>query len=44
MARAARIIAVDLNPVKWTLAKALGATDYVNPKDYDSPIQQVISI
>jgi S-(hydroxymethyl)glutathione dehydrogenase/alcohol dehydrogenase len=42
MARAARIIAVDLNPRKWTLAKALGATDYVNPKDYDSPIQSVI--
>ncbi len=42
MARAARIIGVDLNPRKWTLAKALGATDYVNPKDYDSPIQSVI--
>ena len=24
------------------MAKALGATDYVNPKDYDKPIQQVI--
>jgi S-(hydroxymethyl)glutathione dehydrogenase/alcohol dehydrogenase len=42
MARASRIIAVDLNPLKWTLAQALGATDYVNPKDYDSPIQSVI--
>ncbi len=42
MAQAARIIAVDLNPVKWALAKALGATEYVNPKDYDSPIQNVI--
>ncbi len=42
MAKAARIIAVDLNPSKWTMAKALGATDYVNPKDYDKPIQQVI--
>jgi S-(hydroxymethyl)glutathione dehydrogenase/alcohol dehydrogenase len=42
MAKASRIIAVDLNPAKWTLAKALGATDYVNPKDYDTPIQQVI--
>jgi S-(hydroxymethyl)glutathione dehydrogenase/alcohol dehydrogenase len=42
MAQAARIIAVDLNPLKWTLAKALGATDYVNPKDYDVPIQHVI--
>jgi S-(hydroxymethyl)glutathione dehydrogenase/alcohol dehydrogenase len=42
MAKAARIIAVDLNPSKWTMAKALGATDYVNPKDYDRPIQQII--
>jgi S-(hydroxymethyl)glutathione dehydrogenase / alcohol dehydrogenase len=42
MAKASRIIAVDLNPSKWTMAKALGATDYVNPKDYDKPVQQVI--
>jgi S-(hydroxymethyl)glutathione dehydrogenase/alcohol dehydrogenase len=42
MAKASRIIAVDLNPSKWTMAKALGATDYVNPKDYDNPVQQVI--
>ena len=42
MAKASRIIAVDLKPGKWTMAKALGATDYVNQKDYDKPIQQVI--
>jgi len=42
IAKAARIIAVDLNPSKWTMAKALGATDYVNPKDFDKPVQQVI--
>ncbi|MHB8476426.1 MAG: S-(hydroxymethyl)glutathione dehydrogenase/class III alcohol dehydrogenase [Steroidobacteraceae bacterium] len=42
MAKASRIIAIDLNPSKWTMAKSLGATDYVNPKDYDKPIQQVI--
>jgi S-(hydroxymethyl)glutathione dehydrogenase/alcohol dehydrogenase len=42
MAKAQRIIAVDLNPIKWPLAKALGATDFVNPKDYGSPIQQII--
>lgn len=42
MAGAARIIGVDLNPLKWTLAKTLGATDYVNPKDHDNPIQHVI--
>ena len=42
MAKASRIIAVDLNPSKWSMARSLGATDYVNPKDYDKPIQQVI--
>ncbi|HEX4151358.1 MAG TPA: S-(hydroxymethyl)glutathione dehydrogenase/class III alcohol dehydrogenase [Steroidobacteraceae bacterium] len=42
LAKAQRIIAVDLNPIKWPLAKALGATDFVNPKDYAGPIQQVI--
>jgi S-(hydroxymethyl)glutathione dehydrogenase / alcohol dehydrogenase len=42
MAQASRIIAVDLNPIKWPMAKALGATDYVNPKDYDRPIQEII--
>ncbi|PZQ11679.1 MAG: S-(hydroxymethyl)glutathione dehydrogenase/class III alcohol dehydrogenase [Rhodanobacter denitrificans] len=43
MAKASRIIAVDTNPSKWDMAKALGATDFVNPKDYpDTPIQQVI--
>src|SRR6202795_4291752 len=42
MAKASRIIAVDLNPSKWSMARALGATDYVNPKDHDKPIQQVI--
>lgn len=42
LAHASRIIAVDLNPAKWPLAKSLGATDYVNPKDFARPIQQVI--
>jgi S-(hydroxymethyl)glutathione dehydrogenase/alcohol dehydrogenase len=42
MAKAARIIAVDLNPSKWDMAMAMGATDFVNPKDYDRPIQEVI--
>ncbi len=43
MAKASRILCVDINPSKWEMAKALGATDFVNPKDYpDTPIQQVI--
>ena len=42
MARAARIIAIDENPAKFEMARALGATDCLNPKDYDRPLQQVI--
>ena len=37
-AKAGRIIAVDTNPDKFELAKQFGATDFVNPKDYDSSI------
>ncbi|XP_006662819.2 alcohol dehydrogenase 2-like [Oryza brachyantha] len=39
---ASRIIGVDLNPAKFDLAKKFGCTDFVNPKDYDKPVQQVI--
>jgi S-(hydroxymethyl)glutathione dehydrogenase/alcohol dehydrogenase len=42
MAKAGRIIAVDMNPAKFEMARALGATDVVNPREYDRPIQQVI--
>jgi S-(hydroxymethyl)glutathione dehydrogenase/alcohol dehydrogenase len=42
MAKAERIIAVDINPAKEKMARELGATDFVNPKNYDKPIQQVI--
>ena len=42
MAKASRIVAVDTNPAKFDMARALGATDFVNPKDFDKPIQQVI--
>jgi S-(hydroxymethyl)glutathione dehydrogenase/alcohol dehydrogenase len=42
MAKASRIIAIDINPAKFAIAKELGATDFVNPKDYDKPIQDVI--
>eukprot|EP00877_Chromochloris_zofingiensis_P002931 jgi/Chrzof1/12639/Cz07g01320.t1 len=41
-AGASRIIAVDTNPTKFAAAKDWGATDCVNPKDYDKPVQQVI--
>jgi S-(hydroxymethyl)glutathione dehydrogenase / alcohol dehydrogenase len=42
MAKASRILAVDINSDKETMARALGATDFVNPKDYDRPVQEVI--
>ncbi len=42
MARASRIIAIDINESKFELARKLGATDCINPKDYAKPIQQVI--
>jgi len=42
MAGAGRIVAIDLNEKKFDLAKKLGATDCINPKDYDKPIQEVI--
>ena len=42
MAQAGRIIAIDTNPDKFDLARVFGATDCVNPKDFDKPIQQVI--
>jgi S-(hydroxymethyl)glutathione dehydrogenase / alcohol dehydrogenase len=41
-ARASRIIAIDINPAKFELAKHMGATDCLNPKDYEKPIQQVV--
>jgi S-(hydroxymethyl)glutathione dehydrogenase / alcohol dehydrogenase len=41
-AKAGRILAIDTNPAKFELAREMGATDCVNPKDYDKPIQEVI--
>jgi S-(hydroxymethyl)glutathione dehydrogenase/alcohol dehydrogenase len=42
LAKAGRIIAVDTNSDKFSLAKTFGATDFLNPKDYAKPIQEVI--
>ncbi|MGF1691252.1 S-(hydroxymethyl)glutathione dehydrogenase/class III alcohol dehydrogenase [Photobacterium kagoshimensis] len=42
MSGASRIIGVDINESKYELAKKLGATDCINPNDYDKPIQEVI--
>jgi S-(hydroxymethyl)glutathione dehydrogenase/alcohol dehydrogenase len=42
MAQAARIVCVDINEDKFDMARMLGATDFVNPNNYDQPIQDVI--
>lgn len=42
MAKASAIYAVDINNDKFEMAKNLGATHFVNPKDYNKPIQQVL--
>nr|ADB85364.1 putative alcohol dehydrogenase 2 [Phyllostachys edulis] len=40
---ASRIIGVDVIPSKFEQAKKFGCTDFVNPKDYDKPVQEVIA-
>jgi S-(hydroxymethyl)glutathione dehydrogenase/alcohol dehydrogenase len=42
MAKAGRIIAIDINEDKFEMARLLGATDCINPKKFDAPIQEVI--
>ena len=42
LAEAGRIIAVDINEDKFEMAKQLGATDCINPKNYSDSIQDVI--
>lgn len=42
LAKAERIIAVDINEGKEEFARQLGATDFVNPKNFDKPIQEVL--
>lgn len=41
-AGATRIIGVDINPEKFKLGEKFGCTEFVNPNDYDKPIQQVL--
>lgn len=42
LAGASRIIGVDLNSGRFEEAKKFGCTEFVNPKDYDKPVQEVI--
>uniref|UniRef100_A0A0E0K6U2 S-(hydroxymethyl)glutathione dehydrogenase n=1 Tax=Oryza punctata TaxID=4537 RepID=A0A0E0K6U2_ORYPU len=41
-AGASRIIGIDIDSKKFDVAKNFGVTEFVNPKDHDKPIQQVI--
>ncbi len=41
-AKAGRIIAIDTNPAKFELARTFGATECLNPKDFDKPIHEVL--
>jgi len=41
-AKAGRIVGIDTNPGKFELARSMGATDCLNPRDYQKPIQEVV--
>lgn len=43
IAGASRIIGVDLNPNRFESAKKFGITEFVNPKDYNKPVQEVLA-
>ncbi|KAM7259527.1 hypothetical protein ACFE04_015268 [Oxalis oulophora] len=40
---ASRVIGVDLNSNRFEQAKKFGCTEFVNPKDHNKPVQQVIA-
>ncbi|KTQ97122.1 S-(hydroxymethyl)glutathione dehydrogenase [Aureimonas ureilytica] len=42
MAGASRIIGIDQNPAKFLLARQLGASECLDPRNHDRPIQEVI--
>ncbi len=42
MAKAERIIGIDMNPEKFEMAKALGATDFVNPAELDVSVTEAL--
>ena len=42
LAKARRIIAIDINPDRFEMAKMIGATDLLNPNDHQDSIQDVI--
>nr|POE70014.1 alcohol dehydrogenase 1 [Quercus suber] len=43
IAGASRIIGVDLNAKRFDEAKKFGVTEFVNPKDHDKPVHEVLA-
>ena len=43
LAKAGRIIAIDINSDKFAFAKTLGATDCINSREHDAAVQEVIA-
>jgi len=41
-AGASRIVGIDLNTSKFSLAKQFGCTEFVNPSEHNRPIEQVL--
>lgn len=41
-AGASRIIGIDINADKFKIGKQFGCTEFLNPKEHDKPIQQVL--
>eukprot|EP01018_Ginkgo_biloba_P014286 Gb_18735 [translate_table: standard] len=42
MSGASRIIGIDLNPSRFEKANLFGVTEFINPHDYERPVQEVI--
>ncbi len=42
LAKASRIIAIDINPAKFDMAQRLGATNVLNPNDHSAKVQDII--
>ncbi|XP_010251993.1 PREDICTED: alcohol dehydrogenase-like 4 [Nelumbo nucifera] len=40
---ASRIIGIDINPSKFIKGKLLGITDFINPKDLERPVHEIIA-
>lgn len=41
-AGASRIIGIDINPDKFKIGEKFGCTEFLNPNDFEQPIQQVL--